>query len=236
MIVERSSNEDFISKGFNASIRKINSQETLYFPHMEVCREESASRPEQGKMLFYFHKIAFILFSKHFIDVGAVTQHFFLLDRSFSTNSLYSKLVDGLSAHAIFSSHMQPAKRNIFGCGSGKTSSCPCEVCQEHRQFHRSLGYTFNLWQLTNKLSRVGILVPQDDPSDHCRPINKSIVFFEIDAVNPNRLRDYLQKEKRLPVEAKRMGKNLLRRLEAISHQDRKGWIHLPLFVPIYPI
>lgn len=220
--------EDFIASGFHAEVRRINPQEKKYFPLMEVCREESAILQKRAKILFYFHQISQLLFPENFLYVGAATFRP-LLPQYFLT-FIYSKLVN-LSDHALFSTHAQPEIFDALGLGSGKQFSCDCEICSRHRQFHQSWSYRLKLGQTVRKLQNAGLLVPQDDLSDHCRQKNSQIIFFEIEAINPEKIRKYLWHKQKLSPRIKKRAERILSRTESFFDKNKNEWFYLPLFI-----
>lgn len=135
-------------------------------------------------------KIASLLFPEHFIKVLDLK----LIKKSkdeiehgsnphYVTSYMVSELAPTHPDHAVYSRHL---KKDY------KFSNCDCEVCRPHRNLHFSTEYMHHLSDVKTKLNRAGILVPDDDHTDHCLGPS-GIIFFETDLPEIPKLREYLK-------------------------------------------
>lgn len=135
-------------------------------------------------------KIASLFFPEHFIkvlDLKLMKKSKEEIERGSDPHYVTSYMVSELAPtdpnHAIYSRHL---KKDF------KFSNCYCEVCRPHSHLHFSTEYMHQLSDLKTKLNGAGILVPDDDHTDHCLGPN-GIIFFEADLPETPKLREYLK-------------------------------------------
>lgn len=104
---------------------------------------------------------------------------------------------------------------DVFGEGSGiKKRECNCEICLRHDKEHGFIN-GLKVARLAAKFRSAGICVPTDDSTDVCRDGGK-LIFFEINSVNPEKVRNYILRQDKLPSSRKNLVLNLLKRLEQV--------------------
>lgn len=156
-----------------------------------VVRIESQLVERVAITKFVNLKIASLLFPENFIDVQDIK-----LVRTQTKPRVYnfyevilvdsyikSKLAPTHPDHPFFSAHQKTYE---------EVTECTCDLCKAHRRLHYSTEYMHQLSDLKIKLNAAGILVPDDDHTDHCIGPN-GIIFFEADLPETPKLREYLK-------------------------------------------
>lgn len=218
--------ENIFAKGGNSLVRKPSIEERTMFTHAQLVREEFKNIKDMARISFYRHKIASTLFPGHFIEVVGVTStpnagaggRFEIesttpnIYKNPVLNRLYSVLSRVSPDHATYTSHMgfQVQDGLDFGAG-GKKFECTCIVCQRHHRQH-GLITTLKASLLSRRFDLAGIEVPTDDQTDFC-DVNGKLVFFEVNWVDPEKVKEYIASQKNLPESTKRRVSNLAERL-----------------------
>lgn len=210
-------NEQMLTKGFMARVYWLNPQEKTWFSNLDLSRRETSSLKNYSKLFFYSLKIAQLLFPNNFIKVGAVRREIGLILGDYVSEEAfaYSKLARINPDHFPYSKHM-----DFDDFWGRKVSPCKCPSCERHRKFHNSNLTGLRIWFLTRKFAKAGIEVPADDPTDYCQQ-GKTFVFFEINSIDLQKVRQYL-KRRRLKRTTKKQIYGFLRRLEELSEQKEE--------------
>lgn len=204
------------SRGYNAGVWIISRREKFNFPTADLVRITNGDN--KFMRIFYMHKIAQLLFPGQFINViGAriVTRKSLEGEErqplDAIRNFLYSQQADVSSEHATFSAHMDIG-------GPGKVSLCRCGNCASHREFHHSNALAERAYADSFLMKAIGIMPPNyGDPSDYCLTREGKIVFFEIEFLNGERLKNHLSSLRRPnPNEQKALA--LVRRYNKLLH------------------
>lgn len=201
----------FYSKGLLAEVYEVSPQERLWFRHADLVRVDGpwiVGPVDMKKIfarLFYKHKIAELLFPDNFIHVVAArteVRKVLYEDRMLSTkthkvhkllesrtNTLFSQKADIPVEHSTFSEHMITDSDGK----QGKVSSCQCNDCISHREFHSSSALAEKAEEVSIPMRRIGVVPAYfGDPSDYCLTGKGNIVFFEIDNFDNTALAEYL--------------------------------------------
>lgn len=130
---------------------------------------------------FYAHKIAFLLFPKHFFEPVAQTiQRTSLSDKYDTGNKLYSKARFGDEVYNTFLEH-------FYRPPAGKFRVCHCVNCFDH--YKRA--HSWPVLKLAEELKQIGIDVathPANIGFDRGEPI-----FYELAGIWPQKIRETLQ-------------------------------------------
>lgn len=212
------------SHGFRSKVYLATREQRKLFPTAQLVKEDVARERSWFARAYYQHKICKLLFPANFIEVSGsqvdppdewdIEEYKFdgkLISRTYvpRIHMIYSKQAELLDDHAKFSAHMTKASAGI-----GKASVCDCEDCYHHRDFHRELHLKDQAKKLSEQAVKIGIGLPDDDPSDYCLTEN-GIIFFEIDMIVVPELREYLL-SLREPSFDQRYALRLLNRYEAL--------------------
>lgn len=171
--------------------RYSNGREAIVYKNGEnhVVRLQTWLSEKEAIRKFTNLKIASLLFPEHFIKlVDFRLEESSIEARPAADNSLYvnsyikSELAPTHPDHAIYSKHYKRDNKGI---------NCDCEVCTQHRYLHSSPEYIELLNIAKKKLEAAGLLIPDDDSTDHCVGPD-GIIFFEIVAINQRLLWNYL--------------------------------------------
>ncbi len=157
------------SKGFHAQVYDITSEtdEHLWVTRADLVRAEHSmvNASLEARRLFYSHRIAHLLFPKNTIEVtGARMEE--------GCTMLYSKLAPVPIEHAAYS---------MDTIGYKKESTCLCDACSKHRQFHSENRLEAKALQTARTMEEAGIWVPSEDSTDYCMSHSGDIIFFEHD-------------------------------------------------------
>lgn len=210
--------EGLFSKGLHGRVRRLSDVEQEMFPEADLVREEGGcSDPCWFNRVYYWMKIANLVQPGCLIDVVAARK---ILERPSRKevqgrtlythppeyiNLLYSRKAEVPEEHAIFSMH-----KRYYG-------RCSCDVCTHHAHFHEKNNLEAAALQLHEHVRAKGFSLPWHDPTDYClHQRGNSIVFFEIETLNPEKVARSVH-NMLLSRDVVRQVKNLLERA-SLSH------------------
>lgn len=185
------------SHGGHASVFRLGSHEQVWIPRANLVRVENTDFPLAFKQRFYAHRIASILFPDYFIDVHGARReevHWPLFRMKFN-NSLYSTEAAVPKEHAIFAKHTTfnaESEELDWTVHIEKVSTCKCTNCKNHRQFHKDQKLQEQARYMFRCFADKGI-IPDNDLTDYCITEKGNILFFEVDFINANLLRPFLE-------------------------------------------
>lgn len=192
------------SSGWNARVYR-SKKGHLPLCGAEVVRETGGD--QDFRAWYYKLMIASLFFPQNFIEVRSAR---LLSQKEYRYRRLdhppyagYSQLAQVHPDHAKFSLHMTEYK-------GSKSGFCNCRVCSRHRKFHLEHQLEERATSIRSEVSKAGISVHYNDPSDYCletelrqikigklalttkRQSGDNLVFFEVDYIEPNILQEYL--------------------------------------------
>lgn len=212
--------KELYSNGANAVVLIPEIEDAVRFPNADLMRVDQSADKHWFARLYYRHKIAKLLFPKHFIEVvGAQISLEDPNDKEYDHPAypfaLFSKDGQVDPEHAVFSSHMRTS------ITEGKVSSCKCIPCVDHRKFHLENGLAIRAVEVYDETSKTGIIPAYQDPSDYCLSSDESIIFFELDGFDKLAVGKYLQSIEN-PTNAQIQAMEYLGRFNALYQQSRR--------------
>jgi hypothetical protein len=215
---------EFYSSGFNAKVFLANEVDQGRFPHAELARVETTADRSFFAKLFYWHKIASLLFPENFIvtvgshhqpDITRIQEH----EIPYYISTLLSVEAEVDPNHARYSAHMKTYTHK-------KVSVCGCEACGSHRNSHEEQGLAIRAEDASTKMSDIGLIPPYDDPSDYCLSATGNVVFFEVEYLRITPLQDFIDSLQN-PTQAQAQAGIYLGRLKTLNGQTN-NYFHKP--------
>lgn len=185
------------AEGFHAAVYPVGDKERLRgrAARADVVRKENHEKLFYFAELFVKHRLCYLLFPEHFINVVASSTmrsgleciSYFDWDTGLPMHNLYSVKANVPIAHAHYGTVL------TGGIIGPKRQTCPCAECAEHKRVH--VKHRSEVDELHRTLLDCGIEVPYNDGSDWCVTQEGNIVFFEIDVIDLSRLKQYIESQ-----------------------------------------
>lgn len=212
------------SRGGHAEVFRINLNEGIWYPNADLVRVENSDHPLIFMTRFYAHRIASELFSSYFIQTYGArrTDVHVPIFRMKYNHYLYSKLAQVPRDHAIFTAHVvfrSLAEEHDWTDTVIKDSTCKCSACHRHRKFHKDNKLKDQASYMFTRFADIGI-IPDNDFTDYCLTDRGNLIFFEVDSIDINRLRPFLESIKD-PNQRQRHALRMLNRYQELCELPR---------------